>query len=699
MPAGNVSVEAVFEADPVTVTFNAGTGAQFAADVTTKEYEIAKGAALNTHDDLKEAEAAIPTPTKTGYSFMGWHDDSDTENANSVATIDLTAAVNADASYTAIFVKSYETFQEGKIKAVTIASSSSTKTYAQLKFEGYTTTNGDTLADGVLVANQGTSSTSGLNAGSTQGEYTLVSVDTSGIDKTRNRVLLHITSQCTDADTSKSSQFNVSDAKATITDIATVTHDDVKSSTGRFEYNTIATIATSVGSTEATVDYDITPFILAASDDVVYLALSTSIAREQSISNLSFTTTPLYEAEITVTDGTDPLENAVVTLTAAKSYDADGAVVTDNKLTTGSDGKVKFYLPAGTYPVASVALTGYELDGTVEDIEITNADVKASVTMNAESDIKYNVTVNTTPYATVALQAGTSTAGTTVEAQSKTAGPTGTVTLDGVPAGTYTVNVSLNENASKYIDNTATKQITVVNEETPVNAALGFKNTYANMIYGEDFANAVNNTSFSDTTWSAFTIDASAAWKGIRSAKTSGTANVGLHNLDGKDNNTDKYYCYSGGSGSGSSTVITVNDSIASVSFDYGYDQAGNKGGGAYSAPRDNNNVTIKIGDTDIAYVKWAASNAGTVEVKGQTAVAVVNTQWLHFDISVNGEGVATVTISGIKAGESASSTLSTGTVSDVGTTTKTISFNGSKNNGKWPSFGLDNIEIYKAAE
>ena len=81
MPAGNVTVKAIFEADTYTVTLNANDGTINSGNVTSYTYGV--GAKLPTANDM----------TYTGYTFKGWYDNeglsgspvtaiSDTETGN-----------------------------------------------------------------------------------------------------------------------------------------------------------------------------------------------------------------------------------------------------------------------------------------------------------------------------------------------------------------------------------------------------------------------------------------------------------------------------------------------------------------------------------------------------------------------------------------------------------------------------------------
>ena len=475
MPAANVTVSAEFERKTVNVVFNAGTDATIDS-AASKTYTINEGDALNTHADLSEAEAAIPTPVKNGYTFKGWHDDSDTENANSVATIDLTAAVNANASYTALYVENYGVFADGKIQAIGLHFANIDKTSAQLKLGSVNSSANSAYADSTYYANQGTydSSRSAINGGN---DLTVIKVDASSYDITRNRVNLVFHSYCTAA--GSNSKINFYELKNDVADMAAATYTSLglfSSSVQRVLVKGTPYETSSIDGSGSDITIDITPYLISDADNVLYFAFATATAREQSLSNFNLTTSALYKADITVTDGENTLAGAVI---AMNGYDATGMPVTS--ITTNASGVASIYLPIGTHTVTSVEKIGYVAPATIDNIVITDADVTPTITMTPQSDPDYEVTLNTDPFASISVVAGTSDAGNDVAAQSVTADATGKATLT-LPAGTYTYSIT---SVNSYKNDALNQSMTITSDNKTVTKALTYKNE--NMVYGQDF--------------------------------------------------------------------------------------------------------------------------------------------------------------------------------------------------------------------
>ena len=398
---------------------------------------------------------------------------------------------------------------------------------------------------------------------------------------------------------------------------------------------------------------------------------------EPRVDNYYMYTDPYYSATV----GTNAIEGATVSIKKGTETFATGTTAETTGVYTADK------LQAGTYTV-EVTKDGY---ATVTDgsLTVTSEGGTTSVTLTEQSDPLFTVTVNTAPYASVALKAGTSTKGTTVEAQTVTANAAGVATLASVPAGTYTADVTT---TNTYLNNATDAAVTVVNTETPVNLPLTYKN--ANMIFGEDFTPATVGDAAGG--YKGITIDSNGGGAFIKNAAATTQATCpGFKNFGGIDGSN---FLMVQGWNKNVSAAVTTTETIASAKFDLAFGLVATYSNGAVR-DRGNYVVAVKYGDTTLATLTYN-SGAPTLTINGQSAIDIKTDQWLDFDVSVSGT-TATITVNGIAKDASASSTLVNANTVTVAESVKNITVTSvdANNSNLWGSFGLDNIEIYKVAE
>lgn len=458
MPAANVTVSATFTKVDYAITNATAADAGGTISFTVGENTAATTAQMGdtvtvvgTSAD-KEIDTITVVPTTEG-------------STTTVTVAGNTFVMPAEpVTVTATFaepVPKFMEFADGKIQAVTVSKNNADKTYAQLK-KAEATLADVKVAEGVLLADQG--KLEGGKYSSLADAATIIKVDASSAGT--SKVELGFKATCTVA--GKNSDVRI--AKIDISDIGAAT------------YNTIAGIAAAGGATigngnasGVSMKYDITADIAADDDKVLYYVIYTYTARQQKLTDLALTVTPLYTATVTVKDNAETpaaVEGAAVTIKNGDTTVATG--------TTTAEGTFSANLEAGSYTV-DVEKDGYaKVTGTALTVAAESAN-SVNITLEAQSDPTFPVTVNTAPFASVKLNAGTSTAGTEVVTQTVTANESGVATLADVPAGSYTVDVTP---ANAYLQAQTGVALNAV-KDTPVTIALAYKD--ANMVYGEDF--------------------------------------------------------------------------------------------------------------------------------------------------------------------------------------------------------------------
>ena len=133
MPAGNVTVKAIFEVDTYTVGLNANGGTIASGqDVTSYTYGV--GATLPTADDM----------TYTGHTFNGWYEDSDF-SGNPVTTISATDTGNKTYyakweanTYTVTLNTNDGTINNGNVTEYTYGKGATLPTADDMTYTGHT---------------------------------------------------------------------------------------------------------------------------------------------------------------------------------------------------------------------------------------------------------------------------------------------------------------------------------------------------------------------------------------------------------------------------------------------------------------------------------------------------------------------------------------------------------------------------------
>ena len=133
MPAGNVTVKAIFEVDTYTVGLNANGGTIASGqDVTSYTYGV--GATLPTADDM----------TYTGHTFNGWYEDSDF-SGNPVTTISATDTGNKTYyakweanNYTVTLNTNDGTINNGNVTEYTYGKGATLPTADDMTYTGHT---------------------------------------------------------------------------------------------------------------------------------------------------------------------------------------------------------------------------------------------------------------------------------------------------------------------------------------------------------------------------------------------------------------------------------------------------------------------------------------------------------------------------------------------------------------------------------
>ncbi len=547
-------------------------------------------------------------------------------------------------------------------------------TYAQLQTNETEAADTIKFANGILLANQGKIKEGKVvtdDTGMTGDALTVIKVDASSITGT-NKVELGFKATCTFS--GKNSDVKIAKL-ADISDLSAATYTSVTALAASSE----ATVG-NANDKGTVLSYDMSADIAADDDKVLYYVLYTYTGRQQKLSDFTLTITPLYAATVTVKDNAETpaaVEGATVTIKSGENVVATGATV--------ADGTFSANLPAGTYSVTA-AKTGYNAPADAAALTITNAAASVDITLTEQSDPTYNVTVNTAPFATVKLNAGTSTAGTAVAEQTVTANYKGVATLTGVPAGTtYTADVTT---TNKYLDNKTAAPVTVVNAETPVDLKLAYKAEYANMVYGEDFSYAAGSAIIGVNETNGIVSNSNTPYSGM-------TVSVGGENKTGGNvspiaaNNNFGYY--SAGFNKGYTLTYNPAKKITKIAFDAALGAQTWAGRDAGSA-RGNDVVTLTIGN--LVITATPSSTAETVTITdGATdntktaASALTPLGWARYEIEVGAANAVTVKIT--PAG-GATETITGLTLSADATTAV---FTGSKT----ASFAVDNFEIYSA--
>lgn len=668
MPAANVTVSATFAKTDYAITnataADAGGTITVAAtaqmgDTVTVTANPAEGKEFDAITVVPTTEGSTTTITVTGNTFV-----------MPAEPVTVTATF-------ANPVPKYVEFADGKIQAVTVSKNNADKTYAQLK-KAEATLADVKVEEGVLLADQGQ-----LNGGkysSLADAATIIKVDASSAGT--SKVELGFKATCTAA--GKNSDVRI--AKIDISDIGAAT------------YNTIAGIDATGGATigngnasGVSMKYDITADIAADEDKVLYYVIYTYTARQQKLTDLALTVTPLYTATVTVKD--DAETPAAVAEADVTIKNGDATVATGK---TTAEGTFTANLEAGSYTV-DVTKDGYaNVTGTALTVAAEGAN-SVNITLQAQSDPTFPVTVNTAPFASVKLNAGTSTAGTEVATQTVTANENGVATLADVPAGDYTVDVT---SANSYLANKTGVSITAA-KDTPVTVALEYKD--ATMVYGEDFGGYT----------------AVGAWntgKGEARAALIGD-DAGNKYLQGKCTNKQTgHLIYALGE------AVSLANKTVTVEYDFRVaDHSTAVMTGLVSLGDSEGNVAFAVGQKsttwNMAYYTggafsnstasptWgldAKAEAGSTEVKAAEDTEAFNgTGWYHITI-VFADGKAALTVT-----DKADSTK-TKTISDIAVASTDIkniklafgkAFGGANGGGQTASVGeLDNVTITSVA-
>lgn len=683
MPAANVTVSATFAKTDYAITNATAADAGGTISFTVGENTAATTAQMGdtvkvvgTSDD-KELDTITVVPT--------------TEGSTTTVTVtgDTFVMPAEPVTVTATFatpVPKFMEFADGKIKAVSVkAGDVANSTYAQLKKGSVVSTTNDGGSDGLtagfdnpLVYKEGmlfatqAKTSEGKLASQVTGTIAVFTVDGSSIDTANNTVTLGFDAQCV----VKGKNADLSIAKLTSdnpVDIGSMTYTAMN-----------AMAATEIGgrfinsnATKGTKTFDITNHL--NSTGVTYFALYTYTGREQAISDFTLTTTPVYTATVNVTDGTDPVAGATVTL---KSGENTVATQTSAE-TTGVATFTK--LNAGTYTV-EVSKDGYAAPATAPTITVgaegTNS---VNVALTAQSDPTFSVTVNTAPFASVKLNAGTSTGGTEVATQTVTANENGVATLANVPAGSYTADVTT---ANKYLEGKTNAAIAVVNAETPVDLTLSYKAEYANMVYGEDFSYTAGTSIIGVNETKGIITNSNALYSGM-SVSVGGVNKTGGNVSPIAEGNNFGYYSAGFNVATNYTLTYNPNKKITKIAFDAALGAQTWAGGGAGSA-RGNDVVTLTIGN--LVLTGTPSSSAETVTITDGAAdntktatSALTPLGWARYEIEIGDDKAVTVKIT--PAG-GATETITGLTMSADATTAV---FTGSKT----ASFAVDNFEIY----
>ena len=402
----------------------------------------------------------------------------------------------------------------------------------------------------------------------------------------------------------------------------------------------------SVDDKGANVTVDITPYLVSDADNVLYFAFATATGREQALSAFALSTTPLYKADITVTDGENTLAGAEITM---NGYDATGAVVTS--ITTNESGVASIYLPAGTHAVTNVEKTGYVAPETIDDIVITDADVTPTITMTPQSDPEFDLTINTAPYATVVLDAGTSTQGTEVPTQTVKATAAGVASLSKVPAGSYTVDITT---PNKYMDGLTDSAIVVSAETTTFEKPLSYKESYANMLYGDSFSYDAK----SDLIGTGYTVNGDGeafVVNGTSSSESKGGAypytitNSDCVPLENQAIEGNFAYSHLGAAKKDRTlTSSTFAKDITSMSFDVRFAKYGTWRNNVLYQRGEGKTTNFKVGDANLFTFTYdgttVANSAITINTADETKPALTDAfdKWIHVSVTVS-EGNATI--------------------------------------------------------
>lgn len=349
-----------------------------------------------------------------------------------------------------------------------------------------------------------------------------------------------------------------------------------------------------------------------------------------------------------------------------------------------------YELAEGATYTYTVSNEGYDpMTGSITIAADTSQSIEVTL-----PELTYTLKFTTLPFATVKLNAGTSTSGKEVKEETAVANDAGVATLTTtVPVGSYTYDVTTGNTYRANITGAALAvpgEGVVTDKTITTSAVPAYKDS--TMLYGDDFTypaetdlKAMNvwATTFKDTTWGYFKVT------------SDGNGNAKLKNLP--NNGDDGLYAFltpNAASKASANTVLTVPEAMASVEFDLGYGDYYNNISG--NRNRKNDAVQIKVGDVTVVEYTTGASAAQLQA--GSATLSDVYEKWVHVAVSIEGT-TATVTLTKYNTGVLDPSTAVTGTVDlGAGNELKTLTINPASGASGWGAIAFDNVEIKKAA-
>ena len=382
---------------------------------------------------------------------------------------------------------------------------------------------------------------------------------------------------------------------------------------------------------------------------------------------------------------------------------AEQTYTTVDTITTGADGTASKELLAGTYYYSIAEGTDYEAVANAESTKVivsnTGTAVPVAVALAEKGDPTYNVTINTSPYATVSIGALTTPKGTEVAAKTKKADRKGVVKFesdDMLPAASYTVTLTSDNG---YFAAKANQTMTVTSEATTFNYPFEYDTTtYPNLIYGEDFAydDKTEVVNFNET---AGIISLTNNNYSHIYASAGGASGYGGNVTQIAENNNFGYYT-AGYNSDNHEVKFNPNQKITKATFDYAIG-AQTWAGGTPSA-RGTAAQTLEFGNLIITLTPASTSAQSDTTLGDDCTISITDgtttnsatskvkqLAWAKYSIEVAGDKSVTVKV-----------TPRGGTVESITgfTLTKDVtafSFKGNRS----ASFAIDNIEIYGAAE
>lgn len=406
---------------------------------------------------------------------------------------------------------------------------------------------------------------------------------------------------------------------------------------------------------------------------------------------------------ITVADA-DVTETVTMTPAVIKEYtftakneagDAVSPITVEVKLgddiVTPKEGAVYELAEGATYTY-TVTNEGYDpMTGSITIAADTSQSIEVTL-----PELTYTLKFTTLPFATVKLNAGTSTSGKEVKEETVVADEAGEATLTtNVPVGSYTYDVTT--------DNTYCANITgaalavpgegVVTDKTVTTSAVpAYKDT--TMLYANNFAYP-DDSSIDYTPWTS-------TWTNKGTNKDWGMLKVKEERMLTLPKVSSYAILAPGTQGATSSATLTVSETMATASFDLGYGDFTNNG----SSNRGSNRVQVKLGDDVIVeYNKAKVTTEAEVKATvGEAELGDIYNKWIHVNVSVSGL-VATVTLTPYNSDNVTLNTdgAVTGTVNlTEGNTLTQLKFETFKDAvvgyQGWGAIAFDNLEIKKAA-